>query len=167
MTNLDQGLSSKEASFALKKFGENKIITEKNSRFKKLLRSLLSPISLMFLVAAVLSFVDGKIFDFYFILFLMFLNFFVSFWQERKADNAIEQLNKLLRLSVNVLRDGSWTQIDSERLVPGDVVRLYIGEVVPADLKMIEGVGGKGACRRRSRGEGWAANRAVIDHGVI
>lgn len=112
---------------------------EGDSRFLKMIKSLLSPISLMFLLAAGLSYIGGKIFDFYFILFLMFLNFFVSFWQERKADNAIEQLNKLLKLTAEVLRDGKWTHIDSELLVPDDILRVYIGDVIPADLEVVEG----------------------------
>lgn len=136
--NLRIGLSIREVQAAIKRYGPNKIEAEKTAVWKKIIKSFLSPISLMFIIAAGLSYVSGKIFDFYFILFLMFLNFFVSFWQERKADNAIEQLNKLLRLVVDVLRDGQWQQLDSERLVPGDLIRLYIGDVVPADLKIVE-----------------------------
>ncbi len=133
----EQGLSSAEAAELLAKYGPNKMSDESKHRFMKMLRPLLSPISAMFLAAAVLSYIGGKIFDFYFILFLLFLNFFVSFWQERKADKAIEQLNKLLKFSVSALRDGKWGALDSESLVPGDLVRLYIGDVIPADLKII------------------------------
>ncbi|HZJ40736.1 MAG TPA: HAD-IC family P-type ATPase, partial [Candidatus Saccharimonadales bacterium] len=117
--------------------GLNKIATEKHSVVKKLLKSLISPISIMFLTAAAFSYFGGKLFDFYFIIALMFLNFFISFWQENKADNAIEELNKLLKFSVKVLRDGKWNQIDSEMIVSGDIVEAYIGEVMAADLKII------------------------------
>lgn len=138
LVDIKKGLSSAEVSEKIKSLGLNKIISENSSHFKIFLKKFLSPIAIMFLVAAVLSFFDGKVFEFYFILFLMFLNFFVSFWQEKKADNAIEELNKLLKLTIKVLRDGKWSQIDSVMLVPGDIVQVYIGDVIPADLKIID-----------------------------
>lgn len=139
MINANKGLSSKEVADKFNLFGKNKIEDEKNSRLKKTVKAFLSPTALMFLVAAILSLASGKVFDFYFILFLMFLNFFVSFWQEKKADNAINELNKLLKLMVKVLRDGQWSRIDSELLVPDDVISLYVGDVIPADLELITG----------------------------
>src|SRR5208282_3703937 len=63
----------------------------------------------------------------------------VGFWQERKADNAIELLKKRLAPKARVLRDGKWHEIPSKELVPGDLVRVRLGDIVPADVKLIKG----------------------------
>lgn len=137
-TDPSVGLSKEEATKRLKDFGPNALSAEKGKRWRKVLKSLLSPISLMFIAAAFLSYLGGRLFDAYFILILMFINFFVSFWQERKADNAIAQLNKLIRFQVKVKRAGKWEQLDSEELVPGDIIHCYLGDVIPADLKIVK-----------------------------
>lgn len=132
------GLRSKEAEERLKKFGSNKVEQKPAVLIRKFLKWLISPISLMLLAAAALSFFSGRIFDFYFILFLMLLNFFVSFWQEKKADNAIRKLQEHLSVRTRVIRDGQWGMIDSSELVPGDVIELNGGDIVPADVGILE-----------------------------
>ncbi len=134
MENGIKHLSSEEAKKKLDFYGPNILEEEKVSLFIKVLKWLVSPISLMLIAAAALSEFSGKDFDFYTIVFLLFLNFFITYWQEKKADTAIRQLKQRLITTVNVLRDGDWVKLDSRYLVPGDAIKLFIGNVIPADL---------------------------------
>ncbi len=127
------GLTSSQASEMLKKNGSNEIPEEKPSIFKKIIQKFVSPISLMLLAAAFLSLIDGKVFDFYFIFALLFMNLGISVIQEKKADDAIDKLNENLKSKVSVLRDNVWKEIDSTEIVKDDIIKLSIGEVIPAD----------------------------------
>ncbi len=132
-----QGLSSAEAEKRIKEYGRNEIPEKKKNFFLKVFKWLISPIALMLLGAALLSVWSGKIFDFWFILSLMALNFGASFWQERKADNAVKKLEESLTVQVHVLRDGSWRWMDSKELVPGDMAELMVGDIIPADGEIL------------------------------
>lgn len=127
----------KETKELLKKFGLNEIPEPKVNFFQKFILPLLSPISLMFFFAALFSYLNHKIFDFYFILVLFGINYFIQKWQEFKADESIEYLKNKLVSEIFVLRDKKWQQIDSKFIVPGDIVRLKPGDIVPADGKII------------------------------
>lgn len=132
------GLTSQEVEKKLKTVGPNEIPEKQTSFLEKLAKKLVSPISLMLLAASLLSLATGKIFDFNFILFLLFLNVGVSLWQENKAEGDIKKLNEHLAQKVKVFRDQTWQIIDSKFLVPGDVIKLTPGEIVPADGEIIE-----------------------------
>ncbi len=137
---MDQkGLTTAQAKAALDKYGLNEIPEKRENLFKKIFKYLISPISLMFIAALVVTKVAHRTFDFYIILFLFFLNFFISFWQERKADNAIESLRRQLEVNIKVLRDGKWGWLNAKFLVPGDIFELVVGDIVPTDAKIIEG----------------------------
>ncbi len=90
-------------------------------------------------IAAGISAVIQRWEDFVIISLLLILNGVVGFWQEYKADNAIELLKQKMALNARVLRGGQWVQILARELVPGDVVRIRSGDIVPADLKLLEG----------------------------
>ena len=105
---MGRGLSSEEVKNLLKQHGLNEIPEKNNSLFLKFLRKFISPISFMLLAAALLSLYVGKVFDFYFIFFLLLLNVVIALWQENKADDAIKKLNQNLSQKVKTLRDGSW-----------------------------------------------------------
>jgi H+-transporting ATPase len=92
----------------------------------------------MLLTASLLSLFAKNTFDFWFILVLMFLNFFISFWQESKADNAVKKLQEKLSVQIKTLRDGKWQWLLSKMLVPGDMVELGIGDIIPADAKILQ-----------------------------
>ena len=77
--------------------------------------------------------------DFGIILTLLMVNAIVGSWQEHKAGNAIELLKQRLAIKARVLRDGKWQEMPAGNLVPGDIVRLRLGEIIPADVKLIEG----------------------------
>ncbi len=132
------GLTNEEAAARLKTVGLNAIEKRRTGVVAKLLKQIFSPITLMLLAAAFLSLLLGKDFDFYFILFLTAVNLGVAFWQEHKADRAIEELQKQLTVLVTVLRDGAWTRIESSGVVPDDVARLSVGDIVPADGVVLE-----------------------------
>jgi len=131
------GLSTIEAGVRLKRYGLNDIAEQKRGIVKKFLTPLYSPISFMLLGAAFLSLFNGKIFDFYFILALYFVNYSIQKWQEFKADRAIAELKSKLAFNVWTLRDGQWDFVNAKNLVPGDHIRLGLGSIVPADGTII------------------------------
>jgi len=139
--NVDKGrgLSSEEAKRRLSVVGPNEIPEKKVHPVIKFLSYFWGPIPWMIEVAAILSAVIHHWADFYIILALLIINGVVGFWQEHKAENIIEYLKKRLSLTARVLRDGKWVVIPARELVPGDIIRLRLGDIVPADVKLIEG----------------------------
>ncbi len=90
-------------------------------------------------IAAILSAVVRHWDDLIIILVLLLFNALVGFWQEYKAANALEALKKQLALKARALRDGKWQEIPANQLVPGDVIRIRLGDIIPADVKLFEG----------------------------
>jgi H+-transporting ATPase len=133
------GLTDVEAQKRLKEAGYNEIAEKKASPFLKFFSYFWGPIPWMIEIAAVLSAVIHHWEDFWIIFALLVLNAIVGFWQEHKADNAIEMLKKKLALNSRVRRNGKWRTMPARELVPGDVVRVRLGEIVPADTKLVEG----------------------------
>jgi H+-transporting ATPase len=89
--------------------------------------------------AVVMSAVIQRWPDFGIILTLLMVNAIVGFWQEHKAGNAIELLKQRLAIKARVLRDGKWQEMPAGKLVPGDIARLRLGDIIPADVKLIDG----------------------------
>jgi H+-transporting ATPase len=139
LSTTEKGLSSSEATKRLQQFGPNEIAEEKRSAIVAFLRYFWGPIAWMIEAAAILSAVIQHWEDLGVITLLLSVNAVVGFWQENKASNAIELLKKRLALRAKVLRDEKWIDIPAAELVPGDVVRLRLGNIVPADVKLIEG----------------------------
>ena len=138
-TDLKTGLSQQEAKKRLSKNGLNKIPQYKESIIHRIFRRFWGPIPWMIEIAALLSMLVHKWEDFTIIVIMLFVNAFLDFYQEHKALNAIEVLkNKLSKKSL-VLRDKKWVEIQSEELTLGDIVKLKIGDIVPADVKLIGG----------------------------
>jgi H+-transporting ATPase len=133
------GLSSEEVTKRLQQYGPNEIPEKKISPYRKFLGYFWGPIPWMIEIAAVLSIIIQRYEDFALIFTLLNVNAVVGFWQERKADNAIELLKKRLAPKARVLRDGAWIEIPSKELVPGDIVRVRLGDIVPADVKLMKG----------------------------
>ena len=134
-----QGLTSQEAQRRIAEFGYNEIPEHKTSLFLKLLGYLWGPIPWMIEAAALLSLIVRHYTDTIIIGIMLLFNAAVGFWQEHKADNALEALKDELALTARVLRDGAWQEIQAERLVLGDVLRLRPGDILPADVKLLEG----------------------------
>ena len=77
--------------------------------------------------------------DFGIILVLLLANAVIGFWHQQKSENAVELLKQKLALSARVLRDNQWVKIDSKKVVPGDVIRIRYGDIIPADIKLFGG----------------------------
>ncbi|HUO55846.1 MAG TPA: HAD-IC family P-type ATPase [Candidatus Paceibacterota bacterium] len=135
---MPQGITTEIAQAYIASHGYNEILEQKPSLLAKLGKRLISPISLMLLIAAALSYIEEQSFDGGFILVLLVLNVGVTLWQERKADTAIKQLNEHLATSVKTLRDGKWQKIPARFLVPHDIVELRSGDVIASDATVIE-----------------------------
>jgi H+-transporting ATPase len=133
------GLSRQEAEKRLQKYGSNEIVEKKRNPLLKLLNYFWGPIAWMIEAALILSAAIGRWEDFGIIMVLLLLNAGVGFWQERKADTAIELLKQRLSPEARVRRDGDWNTIPGRELVPGDVVRVRLGDIIPADIKLMEG----------------------------
>ena len=134
-----QGLSNEEAASRLAQFGPNALEEKKVNAILKFLGYFWGPIPWMIEIAAILSAAVKHWADLIIISVLLVFNGLVGFWQEFKAANALEALKKQLALKARVLRDGQWQEISAEQLVPGDVIRLRLGDIIPADLKLFEG----------------------------
>jgi H+-transporting ATPase len=133
------GLSSEEVERTLQYFGTNEIPEKRVNPIRKFLSYFWGPIPWMIEAAAGLSIAIQHWEDFAIIFTLLIVNSVVGFWQEHKADNAIAMLKKRLAPKARVLRDGTWREIPAKELVPGDVVRVRLGDTVPADIKLLSG----------------------------
>ncbi|BCG46586.1 Lead, cadmium, zinc and mercury transporting ATPase [Citrifermentans bremense] len=138
-TDRANGLSSSEASQRLKLYGYNEIPEKIESLGHRLLRRFWGPIPGMIEIAALLSALVAKWDDFTIILALLMTNVGIDFWQESKALNALTVLKEKLAKTALVLRDGGFQTIDAKSLVPGDIVKVRIGDLIPADIKLIAG----------------------------
>jgi H+-transporting ATPase len=135
----EKGLTNSEVQQRRRGYGYNELPEKKVHPFLKFLGYFWGPIPWMIEIAAVLSVMIKHWEDFIIILVLLMVNAIVGFWQENKADNAIELLKKKLALKARVLRDGTWASILSRELIPGDIVRVRLGDIVPADIKLLNG----------------------------
>jgi H+-transporting ATPase len=90
-------------------------------------------------IAAILSAVVRHWTDFVIICVLLVFNAIIGFWQEHKADNAIKMLKRKLAVQCRVFRSGRWKTLPARELVPGDLVRLRLGDIIPADVKLTNG----------------------------
>ncbi len=133
------GLSQAEAASRLARYGPNEIVERKTNLLLKFLMYFWGPIPWMIEVAVVLSGIVRHWPDFFIILLLLFANAVVGFWEERQAGNAIGALKAKLAITARVRRDGTWTTPPARDLVPGDVIRLRLGDIVPGDARLLDG----------------------------
>jgi len=133
------GLTEAEAQKRLAQYGANEFEEKKTNPFLKFLSYFWGPIPWMIEIAVVLSGVVGHWPDFFIILLLLIANGVVGFWEEREAGNAIAALKAKLATKARVLRDGKWINPAARELVPGDVIRLRLGDIVPADARLLNG----------------------------
>ncbi len=134
-----EGISDLEAKKRLEEYGLNAIPEKKTNSILKFLGYFWGPIPWMIEIAGVLSLVLERWPDLIIILILLFFNAIIGFWEEFQAGNAIEALKKKLAGKSKVLRDGQWIEIEASTLVPGDIIRIRLGDIIPADAKIIEG----------------------------
>ncbi|WP_186760544.1 plasma-membrane proton-efflux P-type ATPase [Arthrobacter alpinus] len=134
-----QGLTQAEAAKRLATYGPNEIPEHKTNPLLKFLSYFWGPIPWMIEVAVILSAVVGHWPDFFIILVLLLANALVGWSEERQAGNAIEALRAKLAITARARRDGEWVTPAARDLVPGDVIRLRLGDIVPADARLLEG----------------------------
>ena len=133
------GLTQAEAQKRLTQYGPNEIEEKKTNELLKFLSYFWGPIPWMIEAAVILSAVARHWPDFGIILLLLVANAVVGFWEEHQAGNAIAALKATLAIKARVKRDGKWVTPAARELVPGDVIRVRMGDIVPADARLLEG----------------------------
>jgi len=133
------GLTQIEAEKRLKQYGSNELEEKKVNPILKFIYYFWGPIPWMIEIAAILSGLIHHWIDFYIIILLLFANAIVGFWEEYQASNAIGALRAKLAIMVRVKRDGKWVSPAVKNLVPGDVINLRLGDIVPADVRLLPG----------------------------
>ena len=135
----EKGISDSSVNDRIKEYGYNEISEKKVNPILKFFSYFWGPIPWMIEVAAILSAIINHWEDFWVIFALLLLNAVVGFWQEYKADDAISLLKQKLALNARVFRDSKWKELAARELVPGDVVRVRLGDIIPADIKLFSG----------------------------
>lgn len=133
------GLTTAAAGKARDIYGPNTLKSAKNrSGLLLFLGQFKSPITIILLLAAALSFFLGDKTDATIIITIVLVSTLLGYWQERMAGNAVSRLLSLIRIKASVIRDGQKSEISTEEVVPGDIVTLSAGDIVPADSIIIE-----------------------------
>ena len=133
------GLTQAEAQNRLTQYGPNEIAEKKTNEILKFLSYFWGPIPWMIEAAVILSAAARHWPDFGIILLLLLANAMVGFWEEHQAGNAIAALKATLAIKARVKRDGKWVNPAARELVPGDAIRLRLGDIVPADARLLDG----------------------------
>jgi len=133
------GITEAEAEKRLQQYGANELEEKKTNEFLKFLTYFWGPIPWMIEAAVILSAVAGHWPDFGIILVLLVSNAVVGFWEEHQAGNAIAALKAKLAIKATVKRGGKWITQPARNLVPGDVIRVRLGDIVPADARLLNG----------------------------
>lgn len=137
------GLTEEEASKRLEKYGENKLAERKKKSNFIIFLNQFNDLMIILLIfasvfSAVISYVQKESYaDSIIILIIVIINATLSFIEEKKADKAIEELNKMFITNNNVIRDGKKETIDVRKIVPGDIIELEAGDYVSADARII------------------------------
>lgn len=144
-TNRQDGLTNEQVDARLKQYGPNKLQeAKKKSNFQRFIDQFKDPMILILLAAALVSFIlaiiegDPKsFFEPLLILVIVILNAIIGVFQENKAEAALNALKQMATLKARVIRNGKEELVNAEDLVPGDLIRLEAGDVVPADARLI------------------------------
>jgi len=139
LSSSPDGLSKAEVQKRLETYGYNELPEKKGSLILKFLSYFWGPIPVMIMIAAALSGILQHWPDLGVIVALLVMNAVVGFREEYQAGNVIAALKQKLAVQAKVKRDDAWTSIPARELVPGDVIRLRIGDIVPADARLLEG----------------------------
>ena len=137
--NPDNGLARAEVDTRRKENGYNEVAEKKSRPVLKFLKKFWGISAWMLELIMVLSAVLGKYSDLVVVGALLVINAVLGFMQERRAAGVVEALRKRLQVNARVLRDSSWQVIPARELVPGDIVRVRPGDIIPADVKLLTG----------------------------
>jgi H+-transporting ATPase len=139
LSSSPDGLTQAEAQKRLTQYGPNEIAEKKTNELLRFLSYFWGPIPWMIEAAVILSAAARHWPDFGIILLLLLANALVGFWEEHQAGNAIAALKATLAIKARVKRDGKWVDPAARELVPGDAIRLRLGDIVPADARLLDG----------------------------
>ncbi len=138
-TNLEKGLSEQQVKERLSTYGYNDVPEKKVSFLSRLGKRFWGIVPWMLEATAIVTLILGKYPQALVIIFLLLFNAGMSLWREGRAKAAMARLKQKLRIQSRVKRDGKWSTIPAREIVPGDVVRVRIGDLLPADLKVVDG----------------------------
>lgn len=134
-----EGLTDEEARRRLKKYGSNLLHQRKETaNFLLFLAQFRNPIILLLVFAAVLSIYLGQATDALIVLIIILISGILGFWQERGAANAVSRLLAIVQIKATVMRDGKAEEVPIEEVVPGDIVRLNAGDIIPGDCRLLK-----------------------------
>ncbi len=138
-TDPAKGLNQSEVESRLKQYGYNEVLGKKTGSFLLFIKKFWGLSAWMLELIVILSWFLHRYLDAYIVLALLLFNAIIGFIQEHNASNAVEALKQRLQINVKLLRDGIWKTLAARDLVPGDIIRIRIGDFVPADVKIIQG----------------------------
>jgi len=138
-TDVERGLDSEQVRRRLTEYGYNEVPEKATNRAILFAKRFWGITPWMLEVALVLTGFLGKHLEFYLILGLLFFNAILGFFQEDRANAALQLLKQRLQIKARVKRDGEWQVVPAREVVPGDVIRLRSGDFVPADARLAEG----------------------------
>jgi H+-transporting ATPase len=136
-TNATTGLTEGEARARLEEYGFNLLCDKKENEWKKFLLKFWGPMPIMIWIAIIVEAAQQSWIDFSVLVFLQLLNGCVSYFEEKNAGDAIAALKEGMAAKCNVKRDGVFKITEAKYLVPGDIVNVKLGDVVPADCKLL------------------------------
>ncbi|CAG8531941.1 3743_t:CDS:10 [Scutellospora calospora] len=136
-TDPKTGLTTEEAEKRMREFGKNEITETKHNPVLKFISYFRGPIAYLIELACIVAAIVRDWIDFGIILALLVVNALIGFIEESRAESALEALKQSLALKTKALRDGKLVELDSTELVPGDIITLRIGNIIPADAKLL------------------------------
>ena len=133
------GLGEEQYQNRLNKYGPNEIETKKQNPVLLFLKRFWGPMPWLLEVTIILYIVIGKYVESIVAFSLLLINAIIGFVQSQNSKKAVELLKKQLQIQCPVLRNGKWIEVDSKTLVPGDIIKIKLGDLIPADVYLIEG----------------------------
>ena len=138
-TDSKKGLSSAEVDRRLEEYGPNRIeSSNKKSMWRKILDQILDPMVILLIAASIVSAFTGDTVEAIIIIAIVVINAIMSIYQEGQAEDSVAALQKMSSPEATVVRDGSRTKVKAEELVPGDIVILETGDIIPADVRLLD-----------------------------
>ncbi|MCL4404798.1 plasma-membrane proton-efflux P-type ATPase [Candidatus Marsarchaeota archaeon] len=132
------GLSSREAEKRLDIYGYNEITQKKPNYPLIFLKKFAGPVQLILILVIILSYILNSMRDVYIITALLVFNAIIGFIEEYRADESVDALKERLSSSARVIRDRKWQLVKARMLVPGDIIKVKLGDIIPADCKVVE-----------------------------
>jgi Mg2+-importing ATPase len=137
----ERGLTAQEARLRLDKYGPNEpTLVRRTAAIQQLFGYVANPLVAILLIASLVSAFLGEVINASIIIAMVFLSIALNFIQSYRSQRAVERLRAGVALTSTVLRDGAWVELPRRELVPGDVIRLVAGDLVPADARLIQSV---------------------------